>query len=289
MQAIFNRELKSYFTSAIGYIFMAVFLIISGIFFVLSDILVSQPTPYFTSVLSNITFVFLILVPILTMRTISEESHQKTDQLLLTSPVSITEIVLGKYFAAVVLFLITLLVTCIYPLMLSIFGSIAVWEIIGGYIGFALFGCSLIAIGIFVSSLTESQVTAAVGTFGILLFIWVIDWIQQSLPSTMSSGIIFAVLLAAILTAIVYFSTKNIYTSSGVAILGAAAIVIVYITKKSLYEGFISKFFGWFSLLQRYDEFSMGMLNVSSIVYYISFSAAFIFLTIRMIDKRRWS
>lgn len=289
MQAIFNRELKAYFTSAVGYIFMAVFLVISGIFFVLSDILVSQPTPYYSPVLSNITFVFLILVPIITMRTLSEEAHQKTDQLLLTSPVSLPEIVLGKYLAAVTLFFITLLITCLYPLMLSIFGSISVWEIIGGYIGFALFGSSLIAIGIFISSLTESQVASAVGTFGVLLFIWVIDWIQQGLPSTMSSGIIFAALLAAALTAIVYFSTKNIYTSSGVAILGAAAIITVYITKKSLFEGFISKFFGWFSLLQRYDEFSMGMLNVSSIVYYISFSAAFIFLAIRMIDKRRWS
>lgn len=289
MRAIYNRELKSYFTSATGYIFMTVFLIISGIFFVLTDILTPKPTTYYTPVLSNITFVFLILVPIITMRTISEESHQKTDQLLFTSPVSLTEIVLGKYLAAVTLFLITLLITCIYPLILSLFGSIAVWEVIGGYIGFALLGCSLIAIGIFISSLTESQIAAAMGTFGVLLFILVIDWIQQGVPSTMSSGIVFAALLAAILAAIIYYSTKNIYITSGVAILGAAAIIIVYIVKKTLYEGFISKFLGWFSLLQRYNEFSMGMLNVSSIIYYISFSAAFIFLTIRIIEKRRWS
>lgn len=289
MRAIFNRELKSYFTSATGYIFMAVFLIISGIFFVLSDILVEQPTTYYSPVLSNITFVFLILVPIITMRTLSEESHQKTDQLLFTSPVSLAEIILGKYLAAVVLFIITLLITCLFPLILSIFGSVSVWEIIGGYVGFALFGCSLIAIGIFISSLTESQIASAIGTFGALLFIWVIDWIQQGLPSTMSSGIVFAALLAVLLAVVIYYSTKNIYITSGVSILEVASIVIIYFVNKTLYEGFISKFLGWFSLPQRYDEFSMGMLNVSSIVYYISFSAAFIFLTIRMIEKRRWS
>jgi ABC-2 type transport system permease protein len=289
MKAVFNKEFKSYFNSALGYIFMAVFLLISGIFFSLSNIITQQPNTYFNPVLSNITFVFLLLVPVITMRTIAEETHQKTDQLLYTTPISLTEIILGKYFAAVALFLITLLITCIYPLILSIYGTVDVWSIVGSYIGFALLGSSFIAIGIFISSLTDNQVVSAVGTFGALLLIWILGWIQQSLPTSQKSGIIFAAILVFIICLIVYASTHNIYVSGIVGIAGAAVITIIYFAKKTLFEGLTVKFLGWFSLLKRYENFSMGILSISDIVYYITFSAAFIFLTVRMIDKRRWS
>ena len=287
MLAIFNKEFRGYFTTASGYIFMAVFLIISGLFFSLTNLL--QSSSYFSSVLQSSTFVFLILVPIITMRSLAEETHQKTDQLLLTSPVSLPGIVLGKYFASVALFWLTLIVTGLYPLILRMFGSIDAWEILGNYIGFALLGASFIAIGIFISSLTENQVAAAVGTFGALLSIWLIDWIQQSLPTTRISGIIFAIILVLIISILVYFATLNIYAAIITALSGGVVMAIVYLINKTLYEGFTSRFLGWFSLLKRYEGFSMGMLDVSSIIYYITFSAAFVFLAIRMIDKRRWS
>src|SRR5690606_25355348 len=139
----------------------------------------------------------LIVVPILTMRLLSEESRQKTDQLLLTSPLSVTGMVLGKYFAAVGVFLITLLITCIYPIILSFFGTIAVWEIVGGYVGFFLLGSAFIAVGLFVSSMTDNQVIAAVVTFSALLFLWILDWIIEGLPTDRVSGIVFACLLVA--------------------------------------------------------------------------------------------
>jgi ABC-2 type transport system permease protein len=287
MIAVFNKEIRSYFTSAIGFIFMAVFLLISGIFFAFINLL--QASSYFSPVLENCIFVFLLLVPVLTMRTIAEETHQKTDQLLLTSPLKVSDIVLGKYFAAVALFLITLLITCIYPLIMSMYGSISALEIIGNYLGFILMGCSFISIGIFVSSISGNQVTSAVGTFGALLFIWLIDWVQEGLPTSLTSGVIFAGILVILLCIIIYYATKNIYASTIVGIAGAVVMAIVYFTKKTLYEGFTAKFLGWFSLLKRYESFSMGMLDVSSIIYYITFSAAFLFLTVRMIEKRRWS
>jgi ABC-2 type transport system permease protein len=265
MLAIFNKEFKSYFSSASGYIFMSVFLLISGVFFAMSNLL--GASAYYTSVLGSITFVFLIIVPVLTMRILSEESRQKTDQLLLTAPISVTDIVLGKYLAAVALFFLTLLVTCLYPMILSMFGSLAVWEIVGGYIGFALFGASLISIGVFISSLTDNQVASAVGTFGSLLFIWILDWIQQGLPTSRISGIVFAAILAVSVSAIVYSSTRNIYITAGTAAIGAIAIAAVYLLKKELFEGFTVKFFGWFSLLKRYDSFSMGILSVNSIIF----------------------
>lgn len=287
MAAIFNKEFKSYFTSAVGYIFMAVFLLISGLFFALINLLPANS--YYNSVLQNTMFVFLILVPVLTMRTLAEESHQKTDQLLLTAPIKISDIVLGKYFAAVSIFLLTLLVTCLYPLIMSMFGSISTWEIIGNYIGFALMGAAFIAVGVFVSSLTDKQITAAVGTVGALLFIWLLEWLQQGLPTTMTAGIVFAGMLVLGVCVAVYYTAKNIYASAIVGIAGGVAMAVVYFAKKTLYEGFTTKFFGWLSLVNRYDNFAMGMLDVSSIVYYITFSAAFIFLTIRMVEKRRWS
>lgn len=289
MLAIFNKELKSYFSSATGYIFLAVFLFICGIFFALTNLLTSSPNANYSSVLGSITFVFLLLVPILTMKTFSEETHQKTDQLLLTAPVKLYEVVLGKYFAAVVLFLIALLITCLYPLILSMFGSVAGWEVLGSYVGFALFGSALIAVGIFISSLTESQVIAAVGTFGCVLVFWIMDAIKQSIPTTRMAGIIFALVLAVTIGLIIYFATHNAYLAGGIFVAEGIAVLVIYLVKKTLFEGFTAKFFDWFSLLSRYDNFSMGILDVSSIVYYITFSAAFVFITIRMIDKRRWS
>jgi ABC-2 type transport system permease protein len=287
MLAIFNKEIKSYFASATAYIFMGIFLLISGIFFALQNVL--QSNPYYNSVLGSMNFVFLLIVPILTMKIISEETKTKTDQLLLTSPQSVGGIVLGKYFAAVALFLITLLITVLYPLILSLYGKIGGLEILSAYVGFFLMGCCFIAVGVFISSLTDNQVAAAVGTFGALLFLWILDWIQQGLPSSRNSGIIFAIILVLIIASIVYFSTKNIYVGGATVIIGVAIVAVAYLMKKEVYEGFIAKFFGWFSLLQRNDMFNMGVLNLSSIVYYISFAFVFVFLTIRMIEKRRWS
>jgi ABC-2 type transport system permease protein len=287
MPAVYKKEFKSYFNSPVGYVFMAVFLIISGIFFALTDIF--QGSGYFSPVLDNITFLFLILVPVLTMRILSEERNQKTDQLLLTSPLKLHEIVIGKYLAAVSIFLITLSITIIYPVILSFFGSISVMEIIGYYIGFSLMGSSFIALGVFISSLTDNQITAAMGTFGALLFIWFLDWMQQNMPTSAMLGLVFLIILIIAAALIIYNAAKNIYLSEIIGIIGTAAAIITYFIKKTLFEGLITKILAWISLLKRYDDFTLGLLDLSSIVFYITFSAAFVFLTVRMLDRRRWN
>lgn len=288
MLAVYKRELKAYFTSSIGFIFMGFFLLLSGFFFAMTNVFSASPN--YNSVLGNITFIFLIAVPILTMRLMPEDKRQRTDQLLYTSPLSITGIVLGKYFAAVTVFLLTLLITCLYPIIISFFGDIAVWEIVGGYIGFFLLGSSFIAIGLFVSSLTENQMIAAVITFSSLLFVWIIDLVAQGLPTDRVSGIVFAAILALAAGGFVYYNTKNIYVGVATTLVGAAIIVGTYfLADKYFFDGFIVRVFEWFSLLKRYEEFQMGVLSLSPIVYYITFSAAFVFLTIRGIEKKRWS
>ncbi len=288
MLAVYKRELRAYFTSSTGFIFMGFFLLLSGFFYAMTNLFGASPN--YNSVLGSITFIFLIVVPILTMRLMPDDKRQRTDQLLLTSPLSLTGIILGKYLAAVTVFLLTLLITCIYPIILTFFGDIAVWEIVGGYIGFLLLGSAFISIGLFVSSLTDNQVIAAVITFSALLFMWIIDWVTQGLPTDRVSGIIFASILALAAGAFVYFNTRNIYVGVVTTLVGAAIIVATFfLADKYFFDGFIVRVFEWFSLLKRYDEFQMGILSLSPIVYYLTFSAAFIYLTIRVLEKKRWS
>ncbi len=289
MLAIFRRELKAYFTSPIGFAFLGFFILLSGIFFAVGNLL--QASPDYTGMLSSITFIFLILVPILTMRLLSEETRQKTDQLLITSPLSILGIVMGKYLAAVAVFLITLLVTVLYPVIMSFFSilGLAGWEILGGYIGFFLLGCAFIAVGLFFSSLTDNQLIAAVVTFAALLFMWIIDAIAPNVPSDPVSGLVFVSLIAAGVVLLLYASTRNLPVTIAAAALCAAALVLSFLFMRASFDGLITKILGWFSLLKRYNQFNLGILSLSPIVYYITFSAAFVFLTVRMLEKRRWA
>lgn len=287
MLAILKKELNTYFKSMTGYIFMASLLFFVGLFFVLTNLM--RMSPQYNSVLSNITFVFMLIVPILTMRLMAEEAKQKTDQLLLTSPISLPKIVIGKYLGAVSVLLLTLMITFIYPLILSTMGTVNWGEVFGGYIGFFLFGSALIAVGLFISSLTDNQVIAAVATFTVLLLFWFIDAIISSLPADQTSGLIFAAILAAAIAFVFYTATRNWYISGGIFLLGVLAVAVGYFIKPSIYSGLIAKVLSWFSLLSRYQDFSLGIFSISPIVYYISFSSVFVYLTVRMLEKKRWS
>ena len=288
MLAIFKREFKAYFSSPIGFVFAGLFLLLSGIFFAAGNLL--SGSPEYTGLLSTITFIFLFLVPILTMRLLSEEMRQKTDQLLITSPLGITGIVLGKYLAAVAVFLVTLLVTVIYPVMMSFFALLGLewWKIVGGYVGFFLLGSAFIAVGLFFSSVTDNQIVAAMLTFAALLLMWILDALMQLVPTTWYLGVGFAGVAAVGLAALVFFSTRSVPATAVVAVVLAAVVTVIAVVQQAAYEGLIVKVLNWFSLLKRYNDFSMGILSLSPVVYYVSFSAAFVFLTMRMIDRKRW-
>ncbi|HYH03706.1 MAG TPA: ABC-2 transporter permease [Bacillota bacterium] len=287
MLAVLQKEFRTYFLTPLGYIFMGFFLLISGFFFALNNLFPASSN--LAALLGSLTSMFMFVVPILTMRLLSEETRQKTDQLLLTSPLKVTEIVVGKYLAAVAVFLITILITGIYPAILRIHGFISISEVLGGYIGFFLLGSCFIAVGLFVSALTDNQVSAAVITFSSLLFMWIMDAVQQVLPNDTNSGVIFACLILFALAFLVHHAVKNLYVTALTAFAGSLVIGSIYAINKSLYDGIIIKIFDWFSLLKRYDGFSSGLLNVSSIIYYLSFITAFIFLTVQLIEKRRWN
>ncbi|AUS97758.1 ABC transporter permease [Clostridium thermosuccinogenes] len=232
MLAIFKREVKSYFYSPIAYVLIGLFILISSIFF-LSNLYGGYAE--FNSNLSQMNFLLLFILPILTMRTLSEDRKNGTEVLLVTSPVSITGIVVGKYLAALAVFLVMTAITFIYQFILFGFGDPAVAQLVGGYVAFILLGASFISVGVFASSLTESQIIAAVTGIISLLIMWLMGYISN-------------------------FTT-----------------------------GILAKVLSWFSLLERYNDFNLGILNLGSIVYYLSFIFVFIFLTIRVIEKRRWS
>ena len=287
MFAIFKREFKAYFLTPIGYVYMGFFLLLTGIFFFFDNIL-SQRSHY-TDFLGGLLLVFLLVTPLLTMRLFSEERKQKTDQLLLTSPVSITGLVCGKFFAALLVYCATLLVTVAYPVLIAVHGDLEAWETLGSYVGFIFLGACYISVGLFISATTENQFIAGVTTFFVLFFIWLVDPISQTIPSDTRTGIISAgVILAAVLV-FIFLNTRNWVIVLAAALLGAMIIGGLYLFQRGMFFGFVQRVLGWISLNQRYRPFTMGLFRFDALLYYISFSGLFLFLTVRLIEKRRWN
>lgn len=287
MTAILKRELKSYLTSMVGYLFIFFVLVLTGIYF--SAYQLSGGYSKFETTLSALTFVFLIGVPILSMRVLAEERKQKTDQLLLTAPVSVWDIVFGKYLALVAVFAIPVVIMCVYPLIMSKFGTISYASAYTGILGFFLLGCANLAIGVFMSALTESQVIAAVLTFVFLFAFYMMNGISSFFSQTsMSTAVAFGLLIVAI-AIIIYTMIKNILISVVIGAVGEIALVIVYVVKSSIFQGGIQKVLNVFNLSGHYDNFTNGVFDVTGIVYFISVITICLFLTMQSIQKRRWN
>ena len=287
MTAIYKRELKSYLTSMVGYLFIFFVLVLTGIYF--SAYQLSAAYPKFETTLSAVTFVFLIGVPILTMRVLAEERKQKTDQLLLTAPVSVGNIVTGKYLALVTVYAIPILVLCTYPLIMSKFGTVDFGTAYTAILGFFLLGCANIAIGVFMSALTESQVIAAVLTFVLLFAFYMMNGISSFFSKTsMSTCVTFGLLILAA-ALIVYTMIKNVLISAAVGVIGEVILVIVYLLKSSVFEGGIQKVLDIFNLSGHFDNFTNNIFDIKGIVYFLSVIAVCLFLTMQSILKRRWN
>jgi ABC-2 type transport system permease protein len=287
MLAIYKKELRAYFTSMTGYVFIAIFLVIIGIYFLIQNLLYASAN--LEQTLSSFTFLIALLIPLLTMRLMAEENKQKTDQLLYTSPVTASSIVMGKFLAVFTIFGFVLLMVCTFPLIMKMYGSVPFASAYSGILGFALLGAAYLSIGLFISSLTESQVVAAVITFIVFIFTIFMDAIAGVLPTSNSAAVvIFAVLMLAV-CALIYLMVRNETIAIGIWILCAAGLAVTYYLKPSLLDGSVVKVFGWFSVLKRYDSFAYGTFNVASVVYYLSIAFLFLFLTVQMINKKRFN
>ncbi len=233
MKAIFKRELRAYFTSPIGYVFIGVFAFIYGFYF--NTYVIEGGMGDISNPLGSGLLILVLLTPVLTMRLIAEERGGKTDQLLLTAPVSVWGIVLGKLFAAMCVFLCAMATTLPYLAIVAVHGAPLWGKILGTYLGFFLLGTCFISIGMFFSSVTESQIIALVVSLGVLLMLF----LMANLPSV------------------------------GVGLIDKAISLV--------------------SVTERFEDFIIGVLKLESIFYYLSFSALFVFLTVRSVEKRRWS
>ena len=287
MLAIYKRELKSYLTSMVGYLFMFFVLLIAGIYF--SAYQLSAAYPKFEYTLNAMTFVFLIAVPILTMRVLAEERKQKTDQLLLTSPVSVSGIVMGKYLALVTIYAIPIAVLATYPLIMSKFGTVAFGSAYTALLGFFLLGSANIAIGVFFSAITESQVIAADLYFVFLFAFYMMNGISSFFSETaMSTCVTFGILIIA-LSLMIYSMIKNAVILGAVCVIGEVALVIVYVVKSSVFEGGIQKVLEVFNLSSHFENFTNSIFDVTGVLYFLSVIAICIFLTMQTILKRRWN
>lgn len=234
MKAIFQREVSSYFNSLIGYIFLTAFFAASGVLFSISSL--QYGSTDMTSMYYILFFVLLVLIPILTMRTLSEDKRQKTDQCLLTAPISLTSLVLGKFLAAVLIYAIGVCMTLVYAVVISFFGVVAWLEVLGNVVGLLLVGMAFIAVGILISSLTENQVIAAVGGFACMLAFFLVSQIAAIIPIE-----------------------------------------------------WIANIFRGLSFSDRYYSFTYGIFDFSNVLFFISATVVFLFLTIRVLERRRWS
>lgn len=233
MFAVLKRELSAYFSSPIGYIYLAVFYVFSGYFFF--GVLYSNTTSL-SNVFNGMFTIIMLLIPILTMRLMSEDLKNKTDQALLTAPISLLSLVLGKFLSALIVYCLGVAITLVYAIVIATFAPPDWTVVFGNVLGMLLLGAALIAIGMFISALTENQVIAAVGGFAV--------------------G--FSLILVNSLAALI--STE-----------------------------WLKKFVSGLSFMERYDEFTNGILDISNIFFFISICAVFVFFTVRVFEKRRWS
>ena len=288
MLAIYKRELKSYFHSMTGCVFIAFLVMFTGIYFMAYNL--NAGYPYFSYTLSGSLIVFLVGIPLLTMRSFSEERKTKTDQLLLTAPVSLTKVVLGKYFAMVTVLAVPNVIFCLFPLLIKLQGTAYLLVDYSSIAVFFLLGCVYLAIGMFMSSLTESQIIAFISTFGILLLLYLWDGILSFLPGSALSGMIGILLILTLIVVYIYHMTKNWMLAAGIEAVGIAAALIVYFVKSSLYENLLTKLLGRLALVDVFMNISSSnIVDVSGLLLYVSILIIFVFLTIQTIQKRRWS
>lgn len=287
MLAIYKKELRAYFNSIVGWLFLAFFLAFVGIYVYLYNFM--KGYTFIGYALNSITLVFALLVPMVTMRIMAEEKRQKTDQLLLTAPISIWKIVLGKYLALVTLTGIAMVIICVYPLIFSRFGIVNFAMSYSAIFGFFLISCAYMAIGLFISSITESQAFAAVMTFIVVLLTCLADGIANLIPPTAKAAWITFSVFLALLAVWMWRVIKNTTVALIAFAVAEGVLTIVYLLKGALFEGTVSKVFGAFSILSVYDQTVAGVLELRLPVYYLSIAFVFCFLTYQNIRKRRYS
>ena len=287
MGAIFRHELRNYFHSLTAYVFGAFLLAVVGLGSVLYNL--QAAVSNFEFVLSFASIIFVVIVPILTMRTLAEERRQRTDQLLYSLPITTTQVVLGKYFALLVVYLIPLAVVSLYPLLFSQFGEVYLPTSYGSLFAFFMMGAALLAVGMFLSSLTDNQGFAAgIGIAAILLNYYSVSLAEYT-SSTAMGSLIALYVIALLLGVVIHNLTRNENLAYGVTLVLIAALSVAYFVNSSAFEGLLPDIMTKLSLFRQFNSFVNGAVDLTAIVYYVSVMGFFLFLSVQSMEKRRYN
>ncbi|MGM9663191.1 MAG: ABC transporter permease [Oscillospiraceae bacterium] len=287
MTAVLKHELRLYFHSLTAYVFGAFLLAFVGIGAMLYNL--QAAVSNFEYVLSFSCLVFVVIVPVLTMRVIAEERRQKTDQLLYALPITTTEVVVGKYLALLAVYLIPLALISLYPLLFSQYGDVYLPTSYGSIFAFFMMGAALIALGVFISSLTDNQGFAAgIGIAAILLNYYSVSLSEYVSSTALGSAIALCVLIL-LLWAVIRHLTKNENLATAVAFVLLGALLVTYFVDASALEGLLPAIMTKLSLFERFQVFVNGVFDMTGIVYDLSVVVFFLFLSVQSLEKRRYN
>ena len=287
MTAVLKHELKNYFHSLTAYVFGAGLLLAVGLGALRYNL--QAAVSNFEFALSYFSIVLAVIVPILTMRVIAEERRQRTDQLLYALPITTTQVIVGKYLALLTVYLIPLCVIAVYPLIFSRFGDVYLLTSYGSILAFFLMGAALIALGVFISSLTDNQGFAAgIGIAVILLNYYSVS-LSEYVSSTVFGSIVALCVLVLALGAVIKYLTKNENLAYAVCFVLIAAIAITAFLDNTKFEGLLPAVMTRLSLFDRFTGFVNGVFDMTSVVYYASVAVFFLFLSVQSLEKRRYN
>lgn len=287
MTAIFRRELRSYFRGVTGWLFSAFLLLFAGIYTMVYCL--ANGYPNFEYVMGNISFIFLICVPILTMRVFAEEKHRKTDQLLYSLPMSLSSVVLGKYLAMVTVLAVPTLIVCLYPLVLTNFGAVSLKLAFASIFFFFLLGACLLSVGMFISSATDSQIASAVITLVAMLVLYFMSGLASYVSADARASVIALMILALVLALVVWLMTRSQALAFGLAVVLAGGLFFWYGFSPDTFSGLFPAMMDQISVFDRFYTIVDGVFDWTAVVYYLSIIAVFLFLTVQSLEKRRWS
>ena len=287
MTAIFLREFKGYFNSMLGWVLTGVMLLFGGLYFTAVNLQGGYTDLSYT--LYSFIIVLLIFVPLLCMRSFAEEKRSRTDQLLLTGPVSIPGIVMGKYLSLLAMFAVPLGVYALYPLLMKALGAANFAASYSGLLAYFFLGAALIAVCMYLSTLTENQIVAALSGFGVLLVCYLMPAIQTLFTAGSSLAlVVFAIILGAA-SLVIGLRSRSLVLGGGVFAVGCIALAVLFSVRSAALTTAFSAVLGALALFEPFLNFVNGLFDVTALVYYAGVAGLFLFLTGQALEKRRWN
>lgn len=287
MTAIFKREFKSCFTGMIGWVIAAVSLFFLGLYFTNRNLLYASSD--FASVLYTMTMIMLFLLPAISMRSFAEERKNKTDQLLLTSPVSIPAIVAGKFLAELAVFALPLAAAVVMPLLLQTFGTVSLVAAYSALLGYLLLGGACLAVGTWISALTENQILAYLATFGALLVAYLMNGIQTMFTTGNLLAFIVFMIVLLVASVLVGVICKRLAAGAVVFCAGAVVLFVLFQLRPAWLLTAFNAVLSALALFEPFKDIVGGMFSIPAIVYYLSVMGLFLFLTGQALARRRWN